>query len=147
MAVEGKMIKIVSFSIVCLLLLLMWGFLLKRSYSPDSINGKTIICSVCADGENVPTFPIMFSARFAKKTFATAGQGIVQNEVPPVQYGKYKYERKSSNESLIHLRQPEKNIESFLELSFTHSSGGIMKGVMLQNDHQIAKQVGFFAVC
>ena len=142
-----------SAGVALVLVVLIAAFLLRGCgargpAAPTTLQNATIICTVCSEGEGVPSAPVTFAARFGSKHFVSASSPVAMDEPePPPQEGTYRYTLKSPACAALKLRQPEKSVVSELELVFTHSAGGTMFGTMRQAGALVARQTGFFHVC
>jgi len=108
----------------------------------------TLMCTVCSEGEDVPSAPVTFAARFRRSTFITASAPLTsEGEPPPPQKGHYEYMSTSPGCSTLRMTQRHERVESLLYLTFSHSSGGSLRGTIWQDGQIVANQCGLFHVC
>ena len=144
------------YQVVLLSLVLCMAICIGRSYMsahrrhldvPLTLSGMTLICTLCAHGEEVPSFPVTFAATFQDKFFRTASApASPEDPIPPVQRGHYRYRRVGATGATIRLKQMEAGIDSTLRLNFTHDSGGTLMGNIFEDGELVATQVGSFAI-
>ena len=123
-------------------------YLQPSRFALASLKNHILICTVCSRGEEVPTAPITFAARFYDKTFTTQAAPLVEEESKPgPQGGQYIYKRTSSRRAALRLRQADRGVHSTLHLLFSHGSGGTLYGEIWQDDELVARQYGSFHLC
>ena len=137
----------VGFLIIVASLALLWWSRQPPSHAPGSLAGWTLICTVCAKGVEVPSFPVTFAATFKEQAFLTASApATFDSPPPPVQQGLYKYRRTGPNVGSVRMLQSNNEVTSTLRLHFTHASGGTLEGNIYEDNIVAASQVGSFAL-
>lgn len=126
-----------------------------RFQIPKALDGHTLICTACATGDDVPSFPLAFAARFARDgVFWTAGAPPPGEMPPPAQEGTYTYKRAGAGRypgvaasATLKLRQARVGVASTLLLDFTHAAGGTFEGTIFRDGEFVAEQIGSFHLC
>ena len=142
--------------VVCALVYVLIAQRVEPFPIPRALGGYTLICTACATGDDVPSFPLSFAARFDEEgVFRTAATPPPGEAPPPPQEGTYVYKRaharpggdSGSPRATLKLQQVHVGTSSTLGLFFTHASGGTFEGTIVRDGDVVADQLGSFHLC
>ena len=144
-------------AVVCALAYVLLALRAEPFPIPKGLGGYTLICTACASGDDVPSFPLSFAALFDDDgVFRTAAAPPPGEAPPPPQEGTYVFRRDNAKQgrcngaaarATLKLQQVHVGTSSTLKLLFTHASGGTFEGTIVRDGHVVADQLGVFHLC